>query len=113
MAPRRVTGFFLILAVGISLVLGIQKRDVLIREWLLIRLHSPDPEARRAAVFRLGRHGSPRVIRGLLALLESEAVQGVRDEASLALGEIGPAIGPAGVAALLEEVDGRAERSFT
>jgi HEAT repeat protein len=113
MAPRRATGCFFILAVGISLVLGFRERDLLLREWLLFRLHSPDPEARRAAASRLGRHGSPRAVRGLIALLESEAVQGVRDEASLALGEIGPAIGPAGVAALLEEMEARAERFLT
>jgi HEAT repeat protein len=108
MSPRRAAGSSFIIAAGVLLAFGLQSREALLQEWRLFRLHSRDVEARRASARHLGRPGSTRAARGLIALLAREADGGVRDEAALALGEIGPAIGPPGVAALLREIDARA-----
>ena len=109
---KRITVSCFVIAAGVFLVFCFQRRDLLVQEWRLLELHSTDPEVRRVSALHLGRRGSERAARGLISLLEREADGKVRDEAALALGEIGPSIGPAGVAALLREIAAHAERSF-
>ncbi len=92
-------------AVRVAALGALQRMGALGPDALLRALGDPDPSVRRRACTLAGRGlgtgtGAPSTIGALTRLLASDPDPSVVECAAWALGEAGPACGPAGVAAL-------------
>ncbi len=92
------------LATAVTVGYGYTAHHAVIEYWHIMRLHAYRPEVRKEAAGVLGELKALRAVPYLVGVLESDEDKAVREEAMLALGEMGPKVGKNAIRAVVESL---------